>query len=63
MFENAADTISLLNMAALDVKLNGVVSEEWRYKMEDWFEEYKNCWLISSKPSEITEIYNFLQRF
>ena len=61
--KNAADTIALLNMAALDVKLNGVVSEEWRYKMEDWFEEYKNCWLISSKPSEIMEIYNFLQRF
>ena len=61
--KNAADGIVLLNEAALSVKLIGRVSASWKEMANLWFEEFKECWLMSSKPSEIGEIKSFLNRF
>ena len=61
-FKNSADAIVLLNNAALEIKKYGTISEDWHKKAEIWFAEYKNCWLLSSKPSEIMEIYDFLKK-
>lgn len=61
--KNAADGIVLLNEAALSVKLTGEVVDSWKQMAELWFEDFSECWEMSSKSSEIGEIKNFLDRF
>lgn len=61
--KNAADGIVLLNEAALSVKLTGEVVDSWKQMAELWFEDFSECWKMSSKPSELMEIKNFFDRF
>lgn len=59
---NSADGIVLLNEVALEVKTNGVVSKAWHEAKDAWLEEFKNCWLLSSKRSELMNIYEFFSK-
>ncbi len=60
--KNSADGIILIKELAFQIKTDGIVSKAWYEAKDEWFEEYKSCWLLSSKPSEIMEIYEFFSK-
>ncbi len=60
--KTSADGLAVLFSEIVEVKTNGEVSKEWREKMGKWFADYKKAWLLSSKTSELMEIYKVLNR-
>ncbi len=57
-----AKGVELLNHAVLQIKSVGKLEGKWRSNANLWFEEYKKCWLKSSKPSELGEIHKFINK-
>ena len=55
--------LELFNVAALEIKRNGAVSEAWKQLADIWFADYEKCWLSSAKQSELGEIKKFISKF